>query len=451
MKNPYTGEVLSVIPSTLSSEMARMVKRAEDAFKAVRLVMTPYQRYKILFAVSQKIRRRRRELARLITEESGKPIKDSLLEVDRAQQTVLFSAEEAKNIRGEAIPCDVTPLRTDKVVLTRRVPLGVVAAITPFNFPLNLVAHKVAPAIAAGNAIVLKPSSLTPLTALRLRELFLECGCPEDLFQVVVGFGSLGEALAVQESIRVVSFTGSIRTGERLASLVGIKKVILELGGNDPLLVLPDADLEAAARVAVEQGVGCNGQRCTAVKRVLVHEDVEKPFTDLVIGFVQGLHVGDPVKPRTDVGPLITVEAAMEIEKRIKKAVERGAELLTGGRRDGALLYPTVLKKVNDRHELVKSETFGPVIPIMTFADIEEAIRICNSTVFGLQAGVFTENLVLVKELFKRIDVGALIVNGGPAFRIEHLPFGGTKMSGIGREGVRYTIKEMTEIKSLVF
>ncbi|MBW2172171.1 MAG: aldehyde dehydrogenase family protein [Deltaproteobacteria bacterium] len=451
VENPYTGELLATIPGVNSSQIEEMVARAEDVFRRVGRNMTPYERYEILFSVADKIRTLREQLAKLITEESGKPIKDSFIEVDRARQTFLFSAEEARNIRGESIPCDVTEVRTDKTVMTRRVPLGVVAAITPFNFPLNLAAHKVGPAIAAGNAVILKPSSLAPLTALRLHELFAEAGCPEGLFQVAIGRGPVGEALALHKKVRLVSFTGSVSTGQRLAAAIGVKRLLLELGGNDPLLIMPDADLEEAAKTAVDHGMGSSGQRCTAVKRVLVHKDVEEPFTALVVSLAETLRVGDPGKPDTDLGPLITVEAAIEVERRIHQALEDGARLLIGGKRKGSFVDPTVLTEVNPESELVQQETFGPVLPIMSFTDIEEAIQICNSTDFGLQAGVFTNNIALVKRLFNEIDVGALIVNGGPGFRIEHLPFGGTKMSGIGREGVKYAIEEMTETKSLVF
>ncbi|MBW2260020.1 MAG: aldehyde dehydrogenase family protein [Deltaproteobacteria bacterium] len=451
VENPYTGELLATIPGVNSSQIEEMVARAKDVFRRVGRNMTPYERYEILFSVADKIRTLREQLANLITEESGKPIKDSFIEVDRARQTFLFSAEEARNIRGESIPCDVTEVRTDKTVMTRRVPLGVVAAITPFNFPLNLAAHKVGPAIAAGNAVILKPSSLAPLTALRLHELFAEAGCPEGLFQVAIGRGPVGEALALHKKVRLVSFTGSVSTGQRLAAAIGVKRLLLELGGNDPLLIMPDADLEEAAKTAVDHGMGSSGQRCTAVKRVLVHKDVEEPFTALVVSLAETLRVGDPGKPDTDLGPLITVEAAIEVERRIHQALEDGARLLIGGKRKGSFVDPTVLTEVNPESELVQQETFGPVLPIMSFTDIEEAIQICNSTDFGLQAGVFTNNIALVKRLFNEIDVGALIVNGGPGFRIEHLPFGGTKMSGIGREGVKYAIEEMTETKSLVF
>jgi putative phosphonoacetaldehyde dehydrogenase len=451
VKNPYTGEVLATIPGVDESQIQELVLRAEDAFRRVGRNMTPYERYRVLSSVAEKIAVCREELAGLITEESGKPIKDSFIEVDRARQTFQFSAEEATNIRGETILCDVTPVRTDKTVMTRRVPLGVVAAITPFNFPLNLAAHKVGPSIAAGNAVILKPSSLAPLTALRLHEFFAEAGCPEDLFQIAIGGGSVGKALALHKEVRLVSFTGSISTGQRLAAAIGVKKLLLELGGNDPLVIMPDADLEEAAKTAVDHGTGSSGQRCTAVKRVLVHTDVEEPFTNLVVHLVEALRVGDPRKSDTDVGPLITAKAAIEVEKRILKALKEGAKLLVGGNRKGAVVDPTVLTKVNPESELVQEETFGPVLPIMSFTEIEEAIQISNSTEFGLQAGVFTNNIALVKRLFNEIDVATLIVNGGPGFRVEHLPFGGTKMSGIGREGVKYAIEEMTEIKSLIF
>jgi lactaldehyde dehydrogenase len=451
VRNPYTNEILATLECANSEKIAKTVGDAEEAFQTVALQMTPYDRYELLFSVSKKIHSNRDELACLISMESGKPIRDSFIEVDRAQQTLLFSAEAAKNIRGEAIPCDVTPIHTGKVALTSRVPLGVLAAISPFNFPLNLVVHKVGPGIAAGNAVILKPSSQTPLTAIKLRDFFLEAGCHPGLFQLVIGPGSVGEDLACQDRIRLVSFTGSVSVGKRLSSKIGMKKIVLELGGNDPLLVMADGNLEDAASVAVEQGVGTNGQRCTAVKRVLVHEAVAEKFNARVVNIVKALRVGDPLDPETDVGPLITVDAAIEVEKRINEAVKSGAALLCGGSRDGATISPTVLKDVDPGAELVKEETFGPVIPIMTFSDIEEATRICNGTQYGLQAGVFTSDLNILKRMFRDLEVGAVVSNQGPGFRIEHLPFGGTKMSGHGREGIRYALEEMTEIKTMIF
>ena len=398
VNNPFNDDILATLKRTPSSDLDSIVRNAEIAFENISRHMTPYQRYEILSSVANKIKTNRDELAVLITKESGKPLKDSFVEVDRANQTFLIAAEESKNIRGETIPCDVTPVRTEKLAFTNRVPLGVIACITPFNFPLNLVAHKIGPAIAAGNSVVLKPSSLTPLTALKLREYFLESDIPADSLQILLGTGAIGQELASKKQIRLVSFTGSVLVGKQLSLTPGIKKLALELGGNDPLIIMPDSDIEKASQIAVEHGFGSNGQRCTGIKRVLVHKEIEKDFTKILLNLTKNLKVGDPLLHETDVGPLITIDAAIEVKKRIDKALENGAKLLIGGKYEGSIVYPTVLKNVKPDEELVMEETFGPVVPIITFDDIDDAIDICNSTDYGLQAGVFTTNLDLVKK-----------------------------------------------------
>lgn len=447
--NPYTDEVVEEVYQGTEEDTKKAVassKRASEKSSE----LTPHDRYEILASVYDQIEERKQELAELITRECGKPIKNSRTEVERSLQTILFSAEEAKRLDGESLPADVTPVVTDKRTFTIPEPLGVIGAITPFNYPLNLVAHKVGPAVAAGNSVVLKPAPQTPLTAREFGKMFVEAGAPDGLLNIVNGDETVGNAL-VESDVEMISFTGSIETGEKVASNSGMKKLSLELGGNGPLIVMDDADIEAAVETAVDASFGTAGQRCTAAKRILLHDAVADEFVSKFVKMTKRLEIGDPLDETTDVGPLISEEAAIDVENRVEKTVEDGAHLLLGGKREDAVYWPTILDHVPETAYMVRTETFGPTAPIIRIDSLKEGVEIANSTPYGLQAGVYTESLSNMKYATKNLRSGAVIINGSPGFRIESLPFGGTKKSGLGREGVKYAIQEMTETKTVVF
>lgn len=446
--NPYNNKKIGSVSIANAQDLNSAVKSAKEAFKLWQEV-SPFKRYDLLFRVSQQLLKEEESFARLICTESGKPLKDCFYEVERAYQAILFSAEEAKRLTGEFLSCDVTPKFTGKNAFTMRRPLGVVLAITPFNFPLNLVVHKVAPAIAAGNSVILKPASSVPLTALKLCKLFVKCGMPKGLFNVVFLRGKETERL-IKEDLEVVSFTGGVEVGKQIAQIAGMKKLILELGGNDPLVITKTANLDAGVDTAIEQGFGSNGQRCTAVKRLFLEECIADKFIEKLIKKSKKLKVGNPLDLKIDLGPVIDQQAADDIESRIKDALAKGGKLLLGNKRKGNIIYPTIIDYTPLNSRLIVDETFGPVLPVIRYKHLSQAIKIINSTVFGLQAGIYTNDLTEVKQFIKEVEAGAVIINGGPGFRIEHLPFGGTKLSGMGREGIKYAMQEMSEIKTVI-
>jgi len=447
--NPYTGEIIEKVHLGTEEDAKNAVASSKRACEKSR-ELTPHDRYEILISIYEQIEERKEELAELITRENGKPIKNSRTEVERALQTILFSAEEAKRLNGESLPADVTPVKTNKKTFTVPEPLGVIGAITPFNYPLNLVAHKVGPAIAAGNSVVLKPAPQTPLTAHEFGKMFVEAGAPDGLLNIVNGDEAVGNAL-VESDVEMISFTGSVKTGEKVASNSGMKKLSLELGGNGPLIIMDDADIEAAVETAVDASFGTAGQRCTAAKRILLHDTVADEFISEFVKRTKRLEIGDPLDEKTDVGPLISEEAAIDIEKRVAKTIEDGADLLLGGEREEAVYWPTILDNVPEDTHMVRTETFGPTAPIIRIDSLKEGVEVSNSTPYGLQAGVYTESLFNMKYATENLQSGAVIINESPGFRIETLPFGGTKKSGLGREGVKYAIEEMTEPKTVVF
>lgn len=451
VRSPFDGKELGRVPIASAADVDQAVTAAGRAFAELGLALTPFDRSQMLMALHERLSTEREDFAQLITAETGKVIRESRAEMERALFTLQFAAEEAKRIHGRVLSCDVTPRRTGRVAHVYRVPRGVVGAVTPFNFPINLLMHKLAPALAAGNAVVVKPSPQAPLSAERLIAVCREVGIPEGLVQLVQGGVETVLALVAHPGVQVISFTGSVAAGENIARHAGLKKLIMELGGNDPLIVWEDADLEQAARVAVEQGLGTCGQRCTAVKRVLVHRTLVERFQEGLVDRVRRLRVGDPSEPEVELGPMISVAAAERVETAVKDALERGAESLVGGERRGALLPPQVLGSVPTDAPLVVEETFGPVLPILPFDDLDDCVAKVNATIYGLQAGLFTERLEVMKQLHARLDVGTLVVNEGPGFRIDSLPFGGMKRSGLGREGVISAVEELTEEKTLIF
>lgn len=445
--NPYSGELEGEIESTPMESIPDIVSEASEAFRDNQL--TAFDRYSILAGAAKRLTDQKEEWAVSICRETGKPIRESRTEVDRAVTTLEISAQEALRVEGHIQACDVTDKRIAGNAYVHRVPIGVILAVTPFNFPLNIPAHKIGPALAAGNTVILKPSPRAPLASSRFASLFHQAGLPENLLQVVNGESRVTKALA-QSEVSAVSFTGSSSTGGEIARWSAGKKLILELGGNDAAIVMEDADLEKAASAIVAHRFGSSGQRCTACKRVFIHQSVYQATREILVCLVSRLRAGDPMDETTDVGPLIDDKSAEEICRKIEESIIRGANVILGGERNGRFIKPALIENISHEDPLVHEETFGPVLPLVPFGDLDHAIRMVNSTRYGLQSAIFTNRIDAVRKAFREIEAGALIVNDGPGFRIESLPFGGVKRSGFGREGVRYAIEEFTTLKTLV-
>jgi succinyl-CoA reductase len=457
--NPATGEVVEEVPKA-GLEDAKAAVDAANRAKEEMAAMPAFERYQMLMKVAAQIEENLEELARLIATEAGKPIRDARVEVRRAWVTVTSAAEEAKRIYGEVYQADAFPMppgNENRILFSYREPVGVVVAISPFNFPLNLLCHKVAPALAAGNAVIAKPTSETPLVALKLGEFLMKAGCPPGAINVVVGPGeTVGQELVGSPGTDLVSFTGSTEVGTGIAQLAGkrAKRVILEMGGMDPVIVLEDADLPRAAAAAARATFGLAGQVCTAVKRIITLEKVQDRFSRLFAEEVRKLKLGAPLDEDTDIGPVISTSALKRIEEMVDEAVAKGARLALGGQRSkrkglerGYFWEPTVLLEVSPEMRVVKEEPFGPVGPIQEVSSVDEAVEIANSTIYGLQAAVYSRDIGKALKVARRIKAGGVMINDPTSLRWDNLPFGGVKMSGLGREGARFAIEEMTEVK----
>ena len=445
--NPYTRELVGTVPKASVAEM----KRAFDTARAFKPAFTRFQRAQLLEKTASLLRLRIEEASDLITRESGLCKKDSLYEVGRVCDVLDFSAAEALRDDGQAFSCDITPNGRNRRVFTRREPLlGVVSAITPFNHPMNQVAHKVAPAIATNNRVVVKPSEKTPLSALYLVQLMHEAGVPREMLQVVTGDPrEIADELITNPSVDLVTFTGGVAAGKYIAGKAGYRRIVLELGGNDPLIVMEDADLDEASTLAVQGSYKNSGQRCTAVKRMLVHESVAQRFVDLVVDKTRAWKYGDPFDPAMDMGTVIDEAAAKLFESRVNEAVAQGAKLLIGNRRDGALYSPTVVDRVAPAMTLVREETFGPVSPVIRFGSVDEALAIANGTAYGLSSAVCTNRLDYITRFVSELHVGTVNVREVPGYRLELTPFGGIKDSGLGyKEGVQEAMKSFTNLKT---
>ena len=446
--NPYTNEVIGTVPAARPEHVRGAFQQAR-AFKAT---LSRYERQRILMATGEKLAARKDEIARLITAESGLCLKDSLYEVGRAYDVFTLAGQLAINDDGEIYSCDITPQGKERRIYTMRTPLlGVISAITPFNHPLNMVAHKLAPAIATNNRVVLKPTELTPLTALLLADILYEAGLPPEMLSVVTGNpGTMGDAMITDRHADLVTFTGSVRVGKHIADKAGYKRLVLELGGNDPLIVMGDADLDKAADLAIAGATKNSGQRCTAVKRILVVDSIADELAAKLVARARKLRAGDPMDPETDIGTVINEPAARLFEARAAAAVERGAEVLHGEPRQGALFPPTVIDRVPFDAELVHEETFGPVVPIIRCPDdIDAVIRISNSTAYGLSSGVCTNRLDHITRFVNELEVGTVNIWEVPGYRIEMSPFGGIKDSGLGyKEGVIEAMRSFTNVKT---
>lgn len=448
--NKATGQSLGAISVAGQREVTAAVDAAVHAYQTVQV--EPYRRYEILMKASRLLIRNQQKLAQLLCAEVGKPMKEALAEVSRAEQTLLLSAEEAKRMTGEMVPLQGSSGCGSRWAFTLRVPVGVVCAITPFNFPLNLACHKIGPALAAGNAVIYKPATTTPLSAVMLCEVFAEAGLPAGYLNLLTGSGSqLGRFLTEDQRINFYSFTGSPAVGKSLARNTGLRRVALELGSNSANIVHHDTDIKAAAEICVRYAFANAGQVCISCQRVYVHQSVYQDFCDQAVAFAQQLKVGDPLDAATDIGPMISEQEAARAEAWVEEAVAHGAKVLTGGKRHKAWLEPTILTDVQPEMKVIRQEAFAPLFSIVPYQEISEAIALVNDSTYGLQAGVFTNSVNVVKNCAMKIAVGGVMINDGATFRTDNMPYGGIKESGLGKEGPQYTIREMTEEKLIVF
>lgn len=449
--NPFTGTPFDTVPRA-SIEDAALSARAAEQGKTQMDGITGIERYEILSRAVELIQQRKEELAQTITAEEGKVISEGRLEVDRCIQTITWSAEEAKRMRGETIPMDASPGNAGKFGFTIRVPVGIVAAIAPFNFPLNLVAHKVGPALAAGNAVIIKPASDTPLSALKLTEILLDAGTPDMAIQCITGSGStIGDALVSQPNIRKITFTGSKEIGERITQMAGLKKVTMELGSNSPLIVMPDADMDKVAAATAQSGYANAGQVCISTQRVIVEQSAYTDYIDALTPKVEALSYGDPTDEDIAMGPLVRENDAARVQTWVNEAAEAGARIVTGGERNGAVMSPTILADVDPQLRISREELFGPAVAVTPAENIDQAITLANDTNFGLAAAIFTQNVDHAMRFALEVHSGNLNINSGTQFRADMMPYGGLKDSGFGKEGPPYAMEEMTELKMVVF
>ncbi|MGG1599739.1 aldehyde dehydrogenase family protein [Paenibacillus naphthalenovorans] len=444
---PYDGQQLAAIAKADPGHVQEAIAGAHRAFQTMR-ELPAHRRAEILFEVVRQLKERKEEMARICSLEAGKPIRTARGEIERTIATYQFAGEEAKRISGETIPMDAAPGGEDRVGFTWREPLGVVVAISPFNFPFNLVAHKLGPAIAAGNTVVLKPAEQTPLSALIMGELFHNAGLPEGALQIVTGSGrELSEALISDERVKKITFTGSSEVGRLIKSKAGLRKTTMELGSNSALIVEPDVPLDKIIPRCVEGAFAYAGQVCISLQRIFVHESIYSEFSERFIERTQQLNVGDPLDENTDLSAMINSREADRIESWIREAVDAGAKIGCGGRRDGSTFSPTVLLDVTRDMSVSCKEVFAPIVSIVPYRSLDEAIELVNDSMYGLNVGIYTQNIGHAFYASRKIESGGVIVNDIPTFRVDHMPYGGVKESGYGREGIKYAVQEMTELK----
>ena len=445
--NPFTNQRIGSVPKATVEE----VRTAFAAARAYKATLTRFERANILNKTAALVRDRTADIAGLISAESGLCLKDATYEAGRVADVLVFGANECLKDDGQIFSCDLTPHGKQRRVYTQRSPLlGVISAITPFNHPMNQVAHKIVPSVATNNRMVLKPSEKVPLSAICLADMLYEAGLPPPMLQVVTGDPKeIADELITNENVDLVTFTGGVAIGKYIAARAGYRRIVLELGGNDPIIVMEDADLDEASTLAVAGSYKNSGQRCTAVKRMLVHQAVAARFTELVVEKTKAWSFGDPSDPKVDMGTVIDEQAAKLFEARVDEAVAQGARVLVGQKREGALFAPTVLGSVRPEMTVVREETFGPVSPIVVFTDIDDAIRIANGTAYGLSSAVCTNRLDYITRFVAELDVGTVNVREVPGYRLELTPFGGIKDSGLGyKEGVQEAMKSFTNVKT---
>ncbi len=451
VRNPFDGSEVDTVPRGDAGDVDIAIGSAVQG-AVVMAKMTAYDRYKVLRRTAELIGQRQEDLARTISMEEGKVLAESRVEVTRATDIMELSAEEARRIYGETIPLDAAPGAVEKLGFTMRVPRGVVVAITPFNFPLHLVCHKVGPALAAGNSVILKPASDVPLTSLKLVEILLEAGIPPEAIQCITGPGSeVGDSLVADASVRKITFTGSRDVGEHICRLAGIKKVTMELGSNSPLIVMPDADLGKVADVTALTAYSNAGQVCISTQRVIVDAQVYSDFLSVLKPRVEAITTGDQLKEGVTMGPMVRESDATRVRDWIRDAVAGGARLVAGGESQGAILQPTIVADVKPEMRISCDELFGPAVAVTPVTGIDEAINLANDTNYGLSAGIFTQNVDWAMRFAREVQSGSLHINWGPGWRADLMPYGGLKESGMGKEGPRYAVEEMMDTKMVVF
>jgi phosphonoacetaldehyde dehydrogenase len=446
VRNPYTTEVVGRVAAVDRDEAARVLEKSRVA----RFTLTRRERCDILNRMADRLEADGPAVSRMITDESGLCIQDTTYEVSRAADVLRFSAIKALDDDSEVFPCDITKNGRPRRIYTMRQPLNLIAAITPFNHPLNQVVHKIAPAIATNNAMVLKPAAQTPLAAYWVAQIALDCGLPADMVNVISGESiDVAEAIVTSNLVEMITFTGSTAVGRRIAAIAGYKRLVLEMGGSSPLIVLDDADVQQAVAITIAGLFKNSGQRCTAIRRLLVHDSLADEFAQLLAEQVGRISCGDPYNPDTMMGTIISEAAAKQIEQRVEQTIEQGAKLLAGHRRKGALYPPTVLDFVRNEHPVTSCETFGPVAPIIRIKSLDQAIKVANDTEFGLSAGVLSNHWPSIQRVISSLETGTVNVNEAPSYRLEWSPFGGIKSSGLGyKEGVIDAMKSMTNVKT---
>jgi glyceraldehyde-3-phosphate dehydrogenase (NADP+) len=449
--DPFDNTVVDTVPAATKDDVEIALAAAARAAQTARR-MTTYDRAQVLYRTAEIVKDSVEELATVIAREGSKTIREARKEASRCVNTLIVSAEESKRLNGETIPFDSFPGGEQRRGHYERVPVGVVLAITPFNDPLNLVAHKLGPAIAGGNSVLLKPATVTPLSALKLTEALLEAGLPKDVLQTITGYGAtLGDTLVSDHRVRMVSFTGGVEAGERITRKAGLKKIGMELGSNSPVIVWHDADVDWASETCVSGSFWAAGQNCIGVQRIYIHRDVYDRFRDDFLARTQKYRIGDKMDEATDMGPMITEGEAKRVEKWINEAAEKGATVLTGGGREGALLEPTVLENVPETATIHSEEVFGPTVNLYPVDDLDTAIAAANSANYGLLAAGFSRDLETAHKMAEGLDCGGVMINDSTDYRLDSMPFGGIKNSGLGREGIKFSLQEMTEPKVVCY
>lgn len=449
--SPYSGVALDTVPAATAEQVEQTLAAAELA-AIVMANLTAYERYSILMRAADLVAQNVEDLARTVSLEMGKPLTESRGEAGRVPDLLRLSAFEGSQLRGETLPVEAQAGAKGKLGLTLRAPCGVVVAISPFNYPLLLVVHKIGPALAVGNAVILKPANQTPFSALKLTRLLLEAGLPENGLQCITGAGSMiGPALCSDSRVRKISFTGSTEVGERITRIAGVKKLSLELGSNCPLIVLPDADLSLAAQATAVGGFVNAGQVCISTQRVVVHRKVQVEFLDALQAAVEAIKVGDPLVDDTRLSAMVSEFEAQRVDAWVQEALHGGARVVTGGQRQGPVFTPTVVADVAPEMRISREEVFGPVVAVTPVDTFEQAIAYANDSKYGLAAGIFTRDVNVALRFAKQAQCGMVMINWTPLWRADLMPYGGFKGSGIGKEGPRYAVDEMTELKTIVF
>ena len=449
--NPYDNSVVDTVPRGDIKDVEAALASAERGAKEM-AKLSGYQRFEILHKAARLMEERLEDLGRTITLEEGKIISEGRTEAARAVQTIELSGEEAKRLYGETVPLDGAANWTGQLGFTLRVPCGVIAAISPFNFPLNLVCHKVGPALAAGNSVVIKPATDTPLVALKMTEILLDAGVPAEAVQCITGSGGqIGDAIVADPRVRKVTFTGSRDVGEHICKTAGLKKVTMELGSNAPLIVMPDADMEKVVSATISSGYANAGQVCISAQRIIANREIYADYLDALTEGVKGLSTGDPLDDTVKMGPMVRPQDAVRVNEWITEAVGSGARTLTGGDYSGTLHAPTVVADVTPDMRISCDELFGPAVAVTPFSDIDEAISMANDSNYGLSAGIFTQNIDWAIRFAREVHSGNLMINSGPQWRADLMPYGGLKESGMGKEGPKYAVEEMTELKLVIY